>query len=195
LTIAVPLFVAALFLFYVVGNPPWDFIPGTARSAWLLNFLGRQVVTFELARLTQYILIDVILLSSRTLAYFVGPFVTMTAVQSKGWPSCVTAWACWDLLILYGEGEFRSHWLYWTGWKIYSAKSAISGEYILKSTLYLQFLLAMILVGVITTAKRMMITIHFGRRMLGKKWNIISFFRFVQYSNFKKPDPLLLFIL
>jgi hypothetical protein len=164
--LAMPLFVAAVALYYGCGNPPWSFIPGRQHSAWLLNFLGRQVVTLELARMTQWLVLDCILLGSRSVAILVGPFVTMTAVQSRGWPFVVACWACWDLLILRGDSDFQAHWFYWTGWRLYTV--AISGQYILTSDLYWRFLLSMIAAGMVTTAKRMFLTVRFGRRMLGK---------------------------
>jgi hypothetical protein len=40
LLLAIPLFVAALMLFYSFGNPELDFLPGHATLSWWLNFLG-----------------------------------------------------------------------------------------------------------------------------------------------------------
>ena len=166
LWVAMPLFVLSFIFYYGAGNPEIWFIPGTARSAWLLNFFGRQVVTLELARLTQWLILDCLLLGSRTLAQYFGPIVTMTAVQSRGWPFVVALWGCWDLLILHGDGEFQTHWFYWTGWDLYSI--AKSGQYILTSESYFRMLLCMIVAGIVATAKRMLLTVHFGRRTLGK---------------------------
>jgi len=163
--LGLPLFIAALGMYYGAGNPPWTFIPGRQHSAWLLNFLGRQVVTLELARLTQWLVLDCILLGSRHVAHWVGPIVTMTAVQSRGWPFVVASWACWDMLILRGDSDFQMHWFFWTHVPLYSI--ANSGQYILTSDLYMRFLLSMIAAGMATTAKRMFLTIRFGRRTLG----------------------------
>jgi hypothetical protein len=165
LLVAVPLFLLAIVLYYGVGNPPWNFVPGSAHSAWMVNFVGRQVVTFELARLAQWLLLDCLMLGSRIMSQWLGPIMTMTAVQSRGWPFLVTAWAGWDMLILYGNGPFQSHWLYWTDIELYTI--ANSGQYILSSEVYLRILICMIVAGMVATAKRMFFTIQFGRRMLG----------------------------
>jgi hypothetical protein len=164
--VAIPCFIIAAILYYGLGNPPWNFIPGTAHSAWMLNFVGRQVMTFELARLTQWLVLDCILLGSRMMSKLLGPVVIMTAVQSRGWPFLVASWAYYDLLLLCGDGQFQSHWLYWTDMRLYTVSN--SGQYILTSDIYHRFLICMIVTGIVTTAKRMFLTIHFGRRMLGK---------------------------
>ena len=166
--VALPLFVVAWTLYYGAGNPTWEFIPGSAHSSWWINFLGRQVVTFELARLTQWVVLDCFLLGSRTSALWMGPFVTMIAVQGRGGPFVVAAWACWDLLILRGDTAFQLHWLHFTGWKFYTI--ANSGRYILTSEVYYRILLASVVAGVVTTAKRMFLTVRFGRRRLGTYW-------------------------
>jgi len=69
------------------------------------------------------------------------------------------------MVLLHGSTRFHVHWLYWTKFGIYY--KANSGAYILKSELYLRFLVAMTFLGVVTSIKRTLLAIHFGRRQLG----------------------------
>jgi hypothetical protein len=123
---------------------------------------GRQLVVLELSRLTQYIVIDKITLSTRIVAKILGPLVTILCIQSKGWPFVVAGWGSWDLLLLHGNNDFQQHWLYWSGLAIYSKGN--SGSYILESDGYLRILLAMVVAGVATAIKRTAVTIYFGKR-------------------------------
>jgi hypothetical protein len=102
-TLAIPLFILAWILYYGLGNPEFDFLP--ARLSWCLNFLGRQIITLELARISMWIFLDMMVLGNHRLARFWGPVVTMTALQARGWPFVVTAWAIWDLLLLHGDNR------------------------------------------------------------------------------------------
>ena len=97
---------------------------------------------------------------------FLGPLITILAIQSKGWPFVVASWGVWDMLLLHGDNEFQQHWLYFTGIRIYS--TANSGSYILASESYLRVLLAMVVAGVATAVKRTAVTIYFGKRNFGK---------------------------
>lgn len=163
--IALPLFLTAWILYYYIGNPTLDFLPGSATISWWLNFFGRQLLTFELARVVQFMVIDVFTLQTKLVINLGGPLLTLVAIQSKGWPFLVCAWACLDLCILHGDNKFPVHWLYWTGIRIYS--QANSGSYILNSESYLRFLLCLVLAGVATSAKRTYVAIRFGRKMFG----------------------------
>ncbi|KAL3920631.1 MAG: hypothetical protein SGILL_003161 [Bacillariaceae sp.] len=164
LLLAIPLFVIACILFYQCGNPkPPEFLPGEATLSWWFNFVGRQLLIFELARVSQYFMIDFLVLSTRFVSRTLGPWVTIFCIQSKGWPFVLGAWALWDLLLLQGSSKFDYHWLYFTGIRIYS--SGNSGSYIISSETYLRVLLAGVLIGVTTTLKRTASTLYFGRRM------------------------------
>ena len=162
--VGIPLFIASFILYYFVGNPELDFLPGAATLAWWCDFLGRQVVTLELARLSQWLLVDVLVLQSRIGVRFLGPIVTLLCIQSKGWPFGLTAWSLWDLVLLHGDNSFQKHWFYWTGWRIYRYMN--SGSYILSSDQYLRVLLSMLLAGLATSIKRFFVAVHFGRRQL-----------------------------
>ena len=170
--IGFPLFGLAWILFYQLGNPELDFLPGRARLSWWCNFLGRQVVTFELARLAQWLLLDLIIIRTRLAARLLGPLTIMSAIQAKGWPFLIVAWSCWDLLLLHGDNDFQTHWFYWTELAIYS--SANSGSYILISDTYLRALISMIIAGLAATAKRTVMTVRFGKKQFSK-WSTIGY--------------------
>ncbi len=120
----------------------------------------------ELARVSQFFMIDCLVLSTRFVSHALGPWVTIFCIQSKGWPFIVGSWGIWALLLLQGSSKFDYHWLYFTGIRIYSAGN--SGSFIISSEAYLRVLLAMIIAGVLTTLKRTLSTMYFGRRMFGR---------------------------
>lgn len=160
--VSLPLFALAWVLYYYLKNPRFDFMPGSASLSWWLNFFGRQVVTLELSRLTQFLIIDCIMLGTRFALKLCGPHVTLFAIQAKGWPFIASAWALWDLCVLHGDNRFQTHWLWWTGIEIYS--QANSGSYIINSHGYLRFLLSLLLAGLATALKRYSLSVRFGRR-------------------------------
>ena len=169
LVVSIPCFVTAWVLFYYMGNPKFDFMPGTATLSWWLNFVGRQLLVLELARMTEFIFIDVLIMSSKTVVQMLGPWVTIFCLQSKGWPFLITYWGLYDMLLLHGDNNFQQHWLYWTGIEIYSHAADDStggggGGYILTSSVYLRVLIGMELAGMATTLKRTLLTLYFGKR-------------------------------
>ena len=105
-------------------------------------------------------------MSSRTVVQMLGPWVTIFCLQSKGWPFLVAFWGLYDMLLLHGDSHFQTHWLYWTGIRIYS--TANSGSYILSSSAYLRVLIGMVLAGIATTLKRTVLTLYFGKRSFGE---------------------------
>jgi hypothetical protein len=175
LWLSLPLFASAWILYYYFGNPELDFMPGNATISWWLNFLGRHLITLELARATEWLVIDCFALGSRFTVRLFGPFLTLLAIQGKGWPFTIASWGVWNLFLLHGNGTFQTHWLYWTGWQIYS--QANSGSYILSSDLYLRVLLAMLMAGVAASVKRTVVAVYFGRRTFGTYLNfcLVSF--------------------
>jgi hypothetical protein len=162
---AIPLFIVAWILYYYVGNPELDFLPGSATVSWWLDFFGRQLLTLELARVSQWIIVDILTLKTKATIELCGSLVTLLLIQSKGWPFLATSWACIDLCILHGDNKFPVHWLYWTDIAIYS--EANSGSYIINAELYLRVLLCLVLAGVATSVKRTIVAVNFGRKMFG----------------------------
>ena len=88
-TFGILAFVAAWFSFHVCGNPTMNFLPGTV--SWWLNFVARQCLTLDFARILQFLVIDKVVLSLRVAVRFLGPLVTLFIIQSKGWPFTLTA--------------------------------------------------------------------------------------------------------
>lgn len=159
----------AWILYYSFGNPKVDAIPGNASLSWWCNWFARQFVLFEAARVIKFILLDCIILGSNFTVKLVGSFVTLMALQAKNWPFILMVWGLLNACVLQGDNAFQNHWLYFTGWQIYSMK-ANSGLHIISSERYLRLLLCMIVTGAATTLKRTFVAISFGRR---------------QYSSFK----------
>lgn len=87
------IFFVSWVLYFGLNNPYVDFLPGHASLAWWVNFIGRLCLTLELARLIQWIVIDQIILGTRTAARFLGPLVTLYVIQGSGWPFVVTIWS------------------------------------------------------------------------------------------------------
>eukprot|EP00537_Pseudo-nitzschia_pungens_P010899 CAMPEP_0172391710 /NCGR_PEP_ID=MMETSP1061-20121228/8053_1 /TAXON_ID=37318 /ORGANISM="Pseudo-nitzschia pungens, Strain cf. pungens" /LENGTH=1098 /DNA_ID=CAMNT_0013122399 /DNA_START=125 /DNA_END=3421 /DNA_ORIENTATION=- len=165
LIVAIPLFILALVLFYLCGNPLTPrYIPGGVSCAWWFNFVGRQLLTLELAKLSQRIVIDGLILTKRAVINALGPWLTIFFIQSKGRPFVLCAWGFWDLVLLEGNGKFKQHWFYFTGLKIYSTGN--SGSFILASDYYLRILFCMILTGIALSLKATFIALYFGRQMV-----------------------------
>ena len=166
--LALPCFVAAWVLFYNLGNPTFDFLPDQqTHLSWWCNFVGRQILVLELSRFSQWLLLDCLVLGTRMSVQCMGPLITLTAIQAKGWPFVVFAWGAWDMVLLHGNNDFQLNWLYWTEWEIYHSQPDGVVE-LLSSTTYLRLLLVMVLAGLATTAKRTAVAIYFGRRQLSK---------------------------
>jgi hypothetical protein len=163
--IGIPALIISWILFYLLGNPEWDFLPGQVTLSWWLNFLGRQMVTLDAARLVQYLLLDLGILpplsSRRNRWHFLGPGLRQFCRQAHGWPVVATFWALLDMIFLHGDDKFVQQWLYWTGLRIYSLEAASSGSYILKSPLYLRFLIALLIAGLASSCKRFLLDFQF----------------------------------
>ncbi|GAX29175.1 hypothetical protein FisN_28Lh004 [Fistulifera solaris] len=161
---AIPLVMTAWILFYNLGNPRFDFLPGTTTLSWWCNFFARQLLTLELARLTQFFLVDGLTLRTKFTITVGGPLVTLLVIQAKGWPFLLFAWSVIDLLILHGDDPFAVNWLYWTGLRIFSP--GVSGAYLINSDVYFHALMCLVFSGVVTSLKRTFMAVYFGRKTL-----------------------------
>lgn len=178
---AIPLVMAAWILFYNLGNPGFDFLPTPTTLSWWLNFFARQLLTLELARTTQFLLIDGLTLRTKFTINVGGPLITLFMIQAKGWPFLLFAWGCVDLVILHGDEPFAINWLYWTGLRIFSP--GVSGAYLINSDVYYHFLMCLILSGVTTSLKRTFMAVYFGRKTLGMS-NVRNSLQFAHCSWF-----------
>ena len=167
--VAMPFFVMAYIFYIPLRNPQWTFLPGHASVAWWLNFMGRQTIVLELARIIQWFFIDKLVLGTRIAVQCLGPLLTLCFIQARGWPFSVAVWGFLDLLLLEGKGEFQQHWFYFL--PSFGGNSTpgtnggdSSGSYILASESYVRLLLSMMLAGFACAIKRTAVAMYFGRR-------------------------------
>ncbi|CAB9509301.1 expressed unknown protein [Seminavis robusta] len=164
LLLMVPLLALAWALFYVLENPVLQFLPRTAALSWYIIFAVRWLVTLTLARISQWFL----LLATRThlMARVAGPFVTLMALQSIGWPFLCMSWGFWNLLILHGQGKFCKNWLFFVTGAAMFDPTENPDDGVLDSDLYGRILGVMIIVGFVSGIKRTLIALYLSRRML-----------------------------
>jgi hypothetical protein len=104
-----PVFGLSALLFYGAGNPRMSDTGGGASVSWFLMFLCiRQIITLSLARATSVMVIDFLALKTRVMLSVFGPYITLIVIQARGWPSLVSWWALYDLLMLAGSGPVSS---------------------------------------------------------------------------------------
>jgi predicted transcriptional regulator len=163
LVVAAAMAGVAIVLFYKFENPEIDALPGNATVAWWCNFGARLIVILEVSRVLKFLVIDCLVLGGGLSVKYMGAFITLLSLQAKDWPFVLSAWGILNAIFLHGDNKFNNHWLYGTGWEIYSMASN-SGLRIIASDTYLRLLLCMIVVGVATALKRTFLAISFGRR-------------------------------
>lgn len=164
--LCMPLTCFSWIFFYYLGDPSPEFLPGKASISWWLLFIARQCLILDVARLAQWFFVDCIILNSRIAVRILGPLPTLVVIQAKGWPFCAFAWAFIDLFAIHGTDHFQQHWLYWTGISLFSYGN--TGVYLLNHPTYTRILLAGLIAGIATAAKRTFVALYFGHRTLGK---------------------------
>lgn len=104
-----PLLLAALILYYAVGNP----IAGShlkrsesASWSWWVLFVLRQAVVLSAVRAGEVISIDILALRTPVFLRLFGSFATLMIVQARGWPYVTTFWALSDFCVLFGKLKF-----------------------------------------------------------------------------------------
>jgi len=160
-----PCFLLSYCLFYLLGNPEFDFLPGEQTLAWWLLFITRQTVTLGLARMTVFIFVDGFMLGTRLAVQTLGPLLTLTAATSKGWPLIMAFWGVYNLILLHGDNPFQQNWLYWTKIRLFNLH--YDGT-ILNCSLHTRILLSAIIGGIAVSAKRTILALRFGRKQFGK---------------------------
>lgn len=83
--LGVPCLFAAFVLFYFLRNPSLDFM-GKSTISWWFVFITRQSLTFQLAIISQSIVIDAFALKSRHAVKMFSPLLTLCVISSRGWP-------------------------------------------------------------------------------------------------------------
>lgn len=91
-----------------------------------------------------------------------GPLGKLFLLQARGWPLQFFLWGILDFIVLYGEGDFKIHWLYWQEYMDVFNKSNPGGELTVHPT-YRGILIFAICAGVLTALKRFVIGLVFGK--------------------------------
>lgn len=97
----------------VTSQSPVIIDPKQTSHSWWLLFAARQLITFALAVISEFIVIDIFCLHLRLINFFRSPLLTLLLIQSRGWPFLLTTWAMYDLIMLQGESPFVAHWMYY----------------------------------------------------------------------------------
>ena len=162
-----PMIATAALLFHFADNPPTGKGPALdskeASVSWYLIFGARQLVTLTMAKLWQLLLVDYLALQTRVTLRFSGPVGTLWIVAGKGWPFIISTWAVIDFIVLSGDSSFARHWLFWQDWWGLFNESNPGGE-VTSSTPYLTLLTCFLVGGVLTTTKRVLVSLMLGRK-------------------------------
>ena len=135
---------------------------GGAYTSWFLLFIVRQVITLGLAMAGQAFFIDFLSLRCRWTVRVFGPVQTLILVQSKGFPFIISAWSFFSLLLSSGAHKFAKHWLYWQPVKMFN-ESNKAGT-ITESKMNFAILFCGLAFGIVVTAKRAILGMHFGKK-------------------------------
>lgn len=156
----VSMLAVSAFLFYGLNNPAG---PNDASWSWWLNFLVRQSVSLMLAQITQFILIDFIVLETRVAVWALGKLLTLLAIQAKGWPLLAIFWATWNFVLNQGDTSYAKHWLYWQSTlRIFSEKNP--GGNVVTDNKYRVVLLVTMFMGMIFMVKRVILALILGKK-------------------------------
>ncbi|KAL7548310.1 hypothetical protein ACHAWF_011599 [Thalassiosira exigua] len=111
-------------------------------------FLGaRQTLNFELVRVGEVFWVEILALRSKLFNVAVGPYVSLTIIQSQGWPYIICFWAIMDFVLLYGDHRLPKHWLFWQNkLDIFNAGNPVVG--VTDNEFYLCILGCLIFIGV-----------------------------------------------
>lgn len=164
LLIMIPLLGISAALFYGFHNPNFHFLPANATMSWWLIFVVRLLVTFNLARATQYML-EIFTTRTTLIVRIAGPFVALIGMQSVGWPFLMASWGTWCLILMRGYHPFVKNWVWFLHIDMFSKEHNPDGG-VLESDLYGRILTSLLFVGVATAAKRTVVALYLSRRML-----------------------------
>jgi len=189
LHLIIPATALSAILFYLADNPPTGVVERTdaadsnstifiasapnvydnstaSASWWLLFICVRQVVTFSLAMLLQFLIIDFLCLGTRVMLRLLGPVLTLLLAQSRGWPFVTLMWCSMNFALLYGNTAFAHHWAYWQ-----DAVGLFNGENpsgnVVDSEWYFRLLIIGVAVSCVVAVKRLLVGIFLGRQTYG----------------------------
>jgi hypothetical protein len=162
--VAVPSLLMAALVYYHLGNPSLNFLPGDATVSWWLIFIARQALTLELAIAVEYFAVEGLALRTKWMVYMCGPLVTLWFINAKGWPLVAILWSLNDLVLLHGNSPFQQNWFFFLDIGVFSEVN--KGGDFLYSEFYLRFLMSMLLGGTCHAIKRTHVAMTFGKRTL-----------------------------
>lgn len=183
--IMIPSLLIATLLFYAFENPPTGYYDpynndpeqvivgpngkvNPASVSWWILFCGvRQIITLELARFSQLIIIDFFTLRTRPFPRILGPTLALLVAQAKGWPFILTFWALWDFALLFGDNRFAHHWGFWQDWIKMFNETNPHGS-ITSGDIYSRILILATMVGVAMSVKRAIMGHIVGKRVVRK---------------------------
>jgi hypothetical protein len=175
----------AAILFHLADNPPTGYTDGEGATAhgsrasvsWWLMFLGvRQVVTFSLALLTQLIVIDFLSIRVGGTHRLFGPWITLTLVQSRGWPFSLFMWGVYDFCLLYGDGPFYDHWFFWQStFEMLTDKNPAGN--VIYSDANRRILSVAVCVGAVVAIKRFWLALFLGKQTFSELCRVDIMFR------------------
>lgn len=166
-------------------------------TSWWILFIGvRQFITLTMALITQALVIDYIALGSRFSLRWLGPIITLTLVQSKGWPFISIFWGTYNFILLSGlspsfqylctrvlflvtfstsclcrhftgDERYVRHWFYWQD-VIGLFNEDNPGGNVINSETNMTLLSLMVVIGVLVSVKRMLVGLFLGRKTFGE---------------------------
>ena len=160
--VILPAVLSAALLYYKLGNPSLEFLPGDASLSWWLLFIARQAAVLELVAVVEYLAVEGIALRTKWMVYSCGPLVTLWFINAKGWPLITILWSLLDLGLLHGKHPLQQNWLFFLDIGLFSSSNP--GGHILNSDFYLRVLLSALLAGTCHAIKRTHVAMSFGRR-------------------------------
>jgi hypothetical protein len=166
LYLILPLAIVSTILFYGTGNPE---LGNTGASiSWFLLFIIRNLITYALAHATSVYVIQYLSLYRNFTVKMLGPVITLTIVQSDGYPSRIFFWGLWSLILLCGKGEFSNHWLFWQN-AIDMCNSNNPAGTITESGLYVSAVGCAVLFGAAVAMKRLWLGLFMAKKSY-RKW-------------------------
>lgn len=146
----------------VVAQPPQPSSAGgdATYSWWIIFLLVRQVMTFGLARGVQFLIVALSLRVNG--GYLVGPLCKLFILQARGIPLQLVVWVLLDFALLFGDGRFPNHWLYYQDFLGVFNEDNPSGD-VTGSNRYRGILIFALCTGLAVAAKRFFIGLRFGK--------------------------------
>ena len=174
-------------------NPDSSIAGGGASNSWWCLFIIRLGITLTLARVTEFLLIDFIVLETSLAVCCLGRLLTLMLIQAKGWPILSIYWGIWNFAMVYGKRNFAKHWFFWLS-RIFdeeklnasdgnnSHKNAkwlfwLSGIFdetrnpsggITSGSTYTAILITMIIAGFVIMVKRLLVSLLLGKKKYGE---------------------------